>query len=103
MLVDPSCFAIFAIPKKPVIMERQFETIFLTDSILHLFDILAVKFDHFLTADANHVIVMRFTAFGFKKITMPIPDRLLDNAAFEKKRYGPIDGAAGDPAVILLN
>lgn len=83
-------------------MKGEPEAMSLTNLILPILNLLALKLDNRSATHADHVIMMPFDAGALKKVPVPLAGRLLENPAFQEKRERPVNRIEGHPNTLLF-
>src|SRR3989344_8918401 len=81
-------------------MKRYLEAEPPADPVLQLLDLVAMELDDFAARNADDVVVVPLAGPAFEKLTLPLAHGLLDDAAFQKKRDRPVNGAPRDTGVL---
>src|SRR3989338_370921 len=77
-------------------MKNKFEGMLFCDLFLKGFDFMAVEFNDFAAAHANHVVVMPLTADRFIKLALAFSHGFLDDSPFKKKRNRAVHRVTGN-------
>ena len=89
--------AVFAHAEQAVVVKNKSESVLPANFILKLFNFWALKFNEFAAPDTDHMIVVAAGTEPFEKFTLAFAYRLLNNAAFQKKRDRAVNCVAGNP------
>ncbi len=84
-----------------MVVKQKFCVVFFAYLVLKCLDLLAVVFDHLAAAHAEDVVVVAFGTGALEEFAFALPDRQLDDPAFQKKREGAKNSPAGDIVVLF--